>query len=239
MNLLVLHSELLMALELVLCILFIAIFYFYFSYEGLYVYSALVGVLANIQVLKLGKLYYVDEHVALGTIIFTSTYFVTDIITENHGPKLAKNVVGLSFLTMIMVPVFMFTTLQFQSEISMNIDQAIEELFTPAPRLFLASIVSYAASQYLEIIIFYKLKTVSRSKFLLVRSALSLVISAFADSVMFSLLAWYVLSPTPLDLHTIWSSYILSSFGIRLICTAIFAPCLYLFKKNDVKLSKF
>ena len=70
-----------------------------FGEVGLYVYTVIVIIVANIQVLKAVKFSFFHESVALGTVLFASTFLCTDILAEHYGVKKArKNVlIGLQY----------------------------------------------------------------------------------------------------------------------------------------------
>ena len=68
-----------------------------FGYIGLYIYSAIAVIAGNIQVLKTVDFYYSFEPVALGTILFTSTFLCTDILSEYYDSKKAKMNILISF----------------------------------------------------------------------------------------------------------------------------------------------
>jgi uncharacterized integral membrane protein (TIGR00697 family) len=216
--------------EFFLCLGFIFLFYRFFQSSGLYVYSTLAVIIANLQVLRLGTLGLTGHPIALGTVIFTSTYFVSDILTELYGPKKAYRLIGLSFISMFFVPFFMLFTLLYPGPVQKSIDGAIQTLFNPSMRFFIASMISFGISQLLDIYVFQKLKSATGGRYLGLRSALSLTLSSFLDITLFSALAWVVFSPSPLPWTDLWSSYIIPSLLIRLVATLCFSPVLYVFR---------
>ena len=70
-----LGNELIWFLFLLFCFSSILIFLKLFGYVGLYVYTVVAVIAGNIQVLKIVDFFYFIEPVALGTILFASTYF--------------------------------------------------------------------------------------------------------------------------------------------------------------------
>ena len=59
---------------LVFCFSSILIFLRLFGYVGIFIYTALAVIAGNIQVLKQVDFFYSPEPVALGTILFASTF---------------------------------------------------------------------------------------------------------------------------------------------------------------------
>src|SRR3990167_7083134 len=85
-----------------------------FGAVGLIVYSSLAVVVANIQVQKASTFEFFQEPIALGTVVFASIFYVSDILTEYYGKAEAKKAVWLSFSGMILITVFMFFTMGFK-----------------------------------------------------------------------------------------------------------------------------
>ena len=77
-----LSTELMWFIMLLFCFFSILIFLRIFGYIGIFIYSALAVIAGNIQVLKTVDFFYSPEPVALGTILFASTFLCTDILSE-------------------------------------------------------------------------------------------------------------------------------------------------------------
>ncbi|MCP4923194.1 MAG: queuosine precursor transporter [bacterium] len=225
----------------ILCLLFLAcgifplVFGRLFGAVGLQVYAALCVVLANIQVLKATPISFLPDPVAMGTVVFASLFLVTDILTEVYGAVHARKAVALGFCASLVSVVIMTLTIwapppnpadfpvsQFQTA-----HNAMEVLFTPAPRILAASLIAYVISQLNDIWIFHLLKQKTGRRFLWLRSNLSTLLSAFLDNTIFSVLAWVLLASTPLDWHTVIFTYILGTLGLRILLSFLNTFFLY------------
>ncbi len=82
---------------LVICLLTILLLLRLFGEVGIFIYTVIAIISANIQVLKIVEFPFFSNPIALGTILFSSTFLATDILTEYYGSKVArKNIlVGL------------------------------------------------------------------------------------------------------------------------------------------------
>ena len=76
-----LNTEFLWIIMLFFCFGSILIFLKLFGYVGIFIYSSLAVIAGNIQVLKTVDFFYSPEPVALGTILFASTFLFTDILS--------------------------------------------------------------------------------------------------------------------------------------------------------------
>jgi hypothetical protein len=208
---------------------------YFFGALGLSVYIPLAVVISNIQALKAVQFSFFSTPIALGTVVFTSTFLTSDILTEFYGKKVAQKAVWLGFSAALIVTVFMILTL---GSTPLNIDvssharflkshQAITTLFIPAPALFTASLFSYLISQYSDIWIYQTLKKITHEKWIWLRANASMMISALLDNIIFSTLAWYVFAPEPLDIKTLVFTYILGTYIIRLVVSLANTPILY------------
>jgi uncharacterized integral membrane protein (TIGR00697 family) len=227
-------GELLSCLFLVICYAAILLLWKLHGLNGLYLYNIIAVVVANIQVLKTTSFFLAPEPVALGTLLFASTFLVSDIITEHHGVEPAQKGVMLSFLAQVMITLFMVITLAYPDNTkevdpnAVSTQAAMYTLFAPSIRLLIASLTAYFFSQWLDIKIFKMLKDYTKKKFLWVRLNIATLISGLVDNILFSLLAWVVLSPNPVSLNTLIFTYILGTYGTRVVVSVFSTPIIYL-----------
>ena len=86
------NTSLLWLIMLIFCFSSILFFLKFFGYVGLYVYSTIAVIVGNIQVLKTVDFFYTPEPVALGTLLFASTFLCTDILSEHYGKEKAQKI---------------------------------------------------------------------------------------------------------------------------------------------------
>lgn len=202
---------------------------------GLYLFIGVATISANIQVLKTAHFWGFDDPIALGTIVFSCTYLTTDILNEYYGPKAAQKGVWFGFFSMILMTLFMVITLTFKNAGTPEIQQAMEVLFHPTPALLISSLVAYFISQYNDIWIFSFIRKLTNNRHLWLRTTLSTVVSAFIDNVIFSVLAFMVFAPTPKQWSTVLVSYILGTYGFRVLGALISTPVIYLARYTKPK----
>lgn len=195
---------------------------------GLMCYITMAYIATNIQVLHMAQYSFASEPVALGTVLFATTFLVSDIITEHYGAAKARMAVGLSFITQIAFTILMILTIAHPPLHNERVLSAMEVIFLPAPRLLIASLIAYLSSQLLDIWIFQKLSKQTNKKHLWFRTFASTAISALVDNFIFSVLAWVILSPTPVSFHTLIFTYVLGTYVARLVVAAISTPVIYL-----------
>lgn len=222
-------AELLTLILLVSCGLIILFMMRLYGSTGLMVYSSLAVVVANLQVQKATTFQFFHEPIALGTVVFSSIFIVSSILTEYYGKAQARKAVWISFTGMILVSLFMLVTVGFKPACGFSeAHQAMCILFLPVPALIAASLIAYAIGQFNDIWIFAALSRLTAGKFLWFRSFIATLIGAFLDNLIFSILAWMVFAPHPLPWKTVLFTYVLGTYILRVFIALVSIPFVYL-----------
>jgi len=210
----------------------------FFGEAGLYVYIAVAVIGANIQVLKAVQFGVYAHPVALGTILFSSTYLCTDILAEHYGQASAKRGVLIGFASYLLWVVYMVLTLGFapltaqqagaEMAWALPFHDHMVALFTPAPAFFVAGMTAYLLSQFHDVWLFGLLRRLTDGRFLWLRNNASTMLSALIDNIIFSVLAWVVFAPDPVEWQALVFVYILGTYGLRLIVATLDTPFIYL-----------
>ena len=225
-----LSTELMWFIMLLFCFFSILIFLRIFGYIGIFIYSSLAVIAGNIQVLKTVDFFYSPEPVALGTILFASTFLCTDILSEHFGiDKARKNVLigvsGFLFMTVIML-----ITIGFKPSANDWAQDSLANVFTPMSRFFIASMIAYLASQYFDVWIYSAIKNITKNRYLWLRNNLSTILSSLVDNTIFSLLAWIILNPNPETLYNVIMIYIFGTYVLRIFIAFVDTPFMYFSK---------
>ena len=239
------NTEVVWFIMLILCFLSILVFLRLFGYVGLYVYSAIAIIAANIQVLKQANFnffssinekiipFYEPSPIALGTILFASTFLCTDILSEYYGKEKARKNVLIGFCSFFLMTILMLVTIGIQpaeDEWVSMVQESLAILFTPMTSIFIASMIAYLISQYFDIWFFSYLKTVSSNKLLWLRNNVSTAVSSLIDNTIFSIFAWIILNPNPFPLSDVIMTFILGVYLLRVFIALLDTPFIYLAK---------
>ena len=237
------NTEVVWFVMLILCFLAILVFLRLFGYVGLYVYSAIAIIAANIQVLKQANFnffssinekiipFYEPSPIALGTILFASTFLCTDILSEYYGKEKARKNVLIGFCSFLLMTILMLVTIGIQpaeDEWVSMVQESLAILFTPMTSIFVASMIAYLISQYFDIWFFSYLKTVSSNKLLWLRNNVSTAVSSLIDNTIFSIFAWIILNPNPFPLSDVVMTFILGVYLLRVFIAILDTPFIYL-----------
>ena len=225
-----LSTELVWFIFLFFCFSSILIFLKIFGYIGLYIYSAIAVIAANIQVLKIVDFFYSPEPVALGTVLFASTFLCTDILSEYFGKEKAKQNVLIGFSAFLFMTIIMLFTIGFKPADNDWIQENLRNVFTPMTRFFVASMIAYFISQYFDVWIYGLIKKISHNKNLWLRNNISTFLSSLIDNTVFSFLAWIILNPNPQTLYNVIMIYIFGTYFLRVFIAILDTPFLYFAK---------
>ena len=239
------NTEVVWFIMLILCFFSILVFLRLFGYVGLYVYSAIAIIAANIQVLKQANFnffssinekiipFYEPSPIALGTILFASTFLCTDILSEYYGKEKARTNVLIGFCSFFLMTILMLVTIGIQpaeGEWVSMVQDSLAILFTPMTSIFVASMIAYLISQYFDIWFFNYLKTISSNKLLWLRNNVSTAVSSLIDNTIFSIFAWIILNPNPFPLSDVIMTFILGVYLLRVFIALLDTPFIYLAK---------
>lgn len=211
--------------------------YRFYGLIGLYAYSILGVLLANIQVFKVVDL-GLGNNFALGTTVMSTLFIASDFITEKHGATQARRLVNLTFIGyFLFVCLITITIKQTLPETASNYNiesqNALAHLFLPAPGFFVASLIAFILSQNVDISIYAFLKKNFANLGVFMRASTSSIIATFADNLIFSFLAWIVFHPNPLPLEVVLYTYVLNGFFLRVVLALLNAPIVRLLQKIE------
>lgn len=173
--------------------------------------------IANIMAVKMMSFFDLVL-IDMGTIIFPFTYMLSDVITELYGFKMMRRIIFLSFLCQLIlvvttyIGVFIGTPEEFS-----QIANSYNEVFSYAPRIVIASFISFIIGDLSNAYLMVKIKEMTGRKLLFVRTIGSSVVGHLLDTSIFCTLAFsFTISWTELIIM------IVVQYIIKLLIEAIF-----------------
>ena len=134
-----LAPEVVSAMTYLFCIGTLVTLYRTLGVSGVFMFIPLVVTAGNIQALKVVQMSCVDTPVAMGTLVFMTSFLAIDILAERHGRDIAQKAIWSGFAGVILLAGLMVFTLgihPFQEpecQRYVYVHQAIEILFLPSP----------------------------------------------------------------------------------------------------------
>ncbi len=189
-----------------------------------------IGIFATLTVvanLVCRKLVVVGNFIVpAGVIIYSSTFLVTDIISEIYGKEKGKRAVICGLLANIVMLISVLTVLMWTpADIPGNLDvaKAFGTVFSLTPRIVFASIVAYFISQMHDVYAFHFWKVKTHGRHLWLRNNASTIVSQAIDTTVFITLAFYGVVP-----NEVLFSMILGQYLIKVIIALLDTPFMYM-----------
>lgn len=203
----------------------ILVMYKMFGKTGLFVWIGMATVITNLETPKTVDV--IGLTVALGNVVYGSTFLCTDILSEKHGGREARKGVALGFCTVIVFTVLTQITLLFIPSQTDYASGAMETLFSIMPRICVGSIIAYAISNTLDTYSFEWIKN-KRGKHLWIRNCFSTLTSQLLDSFIFVFIAFYGTMPTAVVVELA-----LTTYAIKAIVAVCDTPFVYIARGMD------
>ena len=197
---------------------------------GLYVFITVVMIAANIQVLKSVEYTFYSEPIALGKMAICFTFLVSNVLAECFGRKSAYKGILLCFFANFSLIVLMLITIGYPPITfgnSVNFHEHLRVIFTPAPGVFFASVISFMISHFMDISAFLQLKNYFKDKYLWFRAFCSNALASLVDNITFYTLALYIFNDFFIDFQTLIYSYILGTLIFRIFITIFSSIIIY------------
>lgn len=219
-------NELLLILSLVLIYTCVVLFYRFLGKSGLYCWTVLATIAANIEVLIVVNAFGMEQ--TLGNILFASTFLATDILSETEGKRAANKAVLIGILTSGVFILISQSWLLYTPNDSDWAFPAIASVFANTPRLMLSSIVVYAVTQTFDVFAYHVIwakttKICSDSqKFLWLRNNGSTLVSQFFNTFLYNFAAFWGIYELKTLLNIALSSYVIFIFTSLLDTPAVY-----------------
>ncbi|MFC4557667.1 queuosine precursor transporter [Virgibacillus kekensis] len=198
-----------------------------------YLNALFVGLLLIANILGV-KLFSIGEFVLpAAVVVYVVTYLITDVIGEIYGKEAARKTVQAGFVTQIIALIFIFIAIQLPAAPVFGAQEEFEQILGGSFRVILASLISYIASQNLDVSIFHRLKAKHGDKKLWLRNNVSTMTSQLVDTTLFITIAFWGIVPTNVLLGMILTQYV-----FKLCVALIDTPVAYLLVKTAKKPEK-
>lgn len=193
-------NSLLYILSIVFYMSTVIFMYKKFGKTGLFVWSALSVIVANIEAVKMVQMF--GMNCGLGNAVYASSFLVTDILSEKYGKKYATKAVNIGLVSTIAWVLISQQLLLFIPNELDFISPAMNELFTVSPIFALTGIFTYAVVQRADVHLYelwWKLTDKlfkNHTKGLWLRNNGSTLVSQLIDTIVFtSIIAMFGIYP--------------------------------------------
>ncbi|CAH2714710.1 queuosine precursor transporter [Neobacillus rhizosphaerae] len=204
----------------------------------LYLNGIFVGllILANIVAVKL---FSIGNGIILpaAVVIYIFTFPIIDVIVEVYGKKEAQRTVKAGLIMQILALLFITITIHLPAAPIFNDQESFQTILNGSFRVIIASLISYAISQNLDVFVFNKLKTIHGQKKLWLRNNASTMLSQLIDTTIFITIAFYGTMPMAVLVSLILTQYVFKFFA-SMATTPIVYLLVNLIKRQETVVSE-
>ena len=168
---------------------------------GVYAWTVLCTIAANIEVLILVHAFGLDT--TLGNVLFASTFLATDLMSELAGKKEANRCVMVGIAANVAFIAISQSWFWYVPAEADTMSGPIREVFANTPRVMLASLFAYAVCEVHDVWAYHFIwdwttkRWGRRKAFLWLRNNGSTLVSQLINVVVFNLLAFGGVYPWP------------------------------------------
>lgn len=165
-----------------------SLFTFAIFYGGM---VCIAGVLANKQV-ALGPL-----AVEAGIFAFLMLVITSSAVAELHGRATANRLVSIGFLPLIFSILLGIFVLALPAAHDMAPDRlaAFNTVMGATPRIWIAGIIAYGISQFLNVTIFSAMRGSGEGRLIWLRAGIAGILSQIVDTLLFITISFYGVFP--------------------------------------------
>lgn len=190
----------------------------------LYLNGAFVGLLILANVVAV-KLFSIGNYAILpaAVIVYVFTYPIIDVIVEVYGKKQGQRTIQAGLITQILALAFIAIAIALPSAPVFSAQQSFETILGGSFRVIVASLISYAVSQNLDVLVFNKLKSRHGQKKLWLRNNASTMLSQLVDTAIFIGIAFYGVVPA-----AVLGTMIITQYIFKFFASIAVTPLVYL-----------
>lgn len=218
-------NECLWMFGLIFASLGILAFYKLFGKAGLFVCLAISIIMANILAVKLVSLFTLET--TMGSIMFSMTFIVINILNEIYGKKEAYKGIMIGLGSIIVMMVVIGFWILFEPSANDWSDGNLIALFSLNSRITFASLIAFIISQLFNVWIYQGLKR--KYNKIWISNNVSVIISQLFDTIIFLIVAFAGTYSFNMILNLFIARYILK-IAIAILDT----PIIYIVSKIKV-----
>lgn len=224
------NNELLLVISIIVIYSSVVLAYRFFGKSGLYCWTVLATIAANIEVLIVVDAFGMEQ--TLGNILFASTFLVTDILSETEGKNAAKKAVSIGIASSAIFILISQSWLLYTPNSNDWVSPAIATIFSNTPRLMFSSISVYTIVQLFDVFAYHAIwrfttKLCNDSKkYLWVRNNAATLISQFFNTLLYTFFAFYGIYSNETLINIVFSTFV-----IYLVTSLLDTPAVYIARR--------
>jgi queuosine precursor transporter len=165
---------------------------------------------------------------SVGIFLFPLSFLVTDIMAEIWGGRAVRSLIGATVIILVIImAVTALATVLPPAERFAGTNDAYNTIFRSSLRITAASIVAFTLSQTHDVWAFELWKRITRGRMLWLRNNLSTMVSQLIDTVVFMLIAFWMVGDR-FTLGYVMGSMMPPYYFLKVLMALLDTPFVYL-----------
>lgn len=196
---------------------------------SVYITCIAIAELMGAKTFPLFKIFSYQLNASVAILVLPLIFTINDVIVEVYGVKRARSVVrsGLFMVLFIMLFSVLASALPPSARFAAT-EKAYETIFGLSARIAASSLTAFAFAEFMDILIFSKIRKALGTGRLWLRNNMSNFVSQLVDTVVFMTLAFWAFDKTPHDNAVFLSGIILPYWLLKCAMSVLETPLVYL-----------
>lgn len=196
---------------------------------SLYIFFIVTAELMGGKTFPLAKIFGYQLNANVTIFLFPFIFTINDIITEVFGKERARSVIrsGLIVIALLFLYIILATSLPPSGRF-IPTEGAYDTVFSLSARIAAASLTAFAIAEFLDVLIFVRIRQALGKSRLWLRNNASNFIAQFVDTVVFMTLAFYAIGQSFDSNFTFLVSLIIPYWLLKCAMSVLETPLVYL-----------
>lgn len=196
---------------------------------SIYIFCICVTELMGGKTFVLPQIGSLQLNASVAILVLPLVFTINDVITEVFGPERARSVVRCGLLVVFLIMVFsVLATSLPASKRFLPSEKAYEQVFSLSARIAASSLSAFALAEFLDVLVFVRLRKALGENGLWLRNNLSNFASQFVDTAVFMFLAFYAFDKPFSSNLSFLTSLIIPYYLLKCLMSIIETPLVYL-----------
>lgn len=195
---------------------------------AIYIFCICVAELMGGKVFKIGDFPWGPLNASVAIFVIPVIFSVNDIITEVYGKERTRSIIRSGLVVIFLILVFsLLATALPPSVRSASSESAYDLIFSTSARIAAASLTAFTIAEFLDVLVFIRIRQKLGKTKLWLRNNLSNFISQFVDTTTFMFLAFYAFDKSFANNFDFLWRLILPYFLLKCFMSVIETPFVY------------
>lgn len=196
---------------------------------SIYIACIAISELMGAKTFPLFRIGSFNLNASVAVFVVPLIYTINDVITEVYGKERTRSIIrsGLVVIFIILLFSLLATYLPPSTRFALS-EPAYDKVFGLSARIAAASLTAFTLAEFLDVIVFVKVRKKLGKKGLWLRNNISNFVSQFADTLIFMVLAFYAFDNSLTSNVSFLTSLILPYWLLKCVMSILETPLVYL-----------